>query len=82
MRMQTVRVINHLTWNEVGAFEHAETVSNDSTVIFTEVRDDSGADAEQLPHAANAARSGAEPDAAAARFRYDVRDAPVEVCSF
>lgn len=73
-----VRVLNHITWNESAAFEHAGRVTSDTTVMFTEVRDDSAADAEQLPDAANAA-SAAEPDATAARWRYEVQEAPVEV---
>lgn len=71
-------MLNHITWNECAAFEHAGRVTSDTTVMFTEVRDDSAGDAEQLPHDANAA-SAAEPNAAAARWRYEVQEAPVEV---
>lgn len=74
-----VRVLNHITWNESAAFEHTTSVSADVAVIFAEVRDDSATDAEQLPHAANAADNGADADAAASRWRYEVQETSVEV---
>lgn len=76
--MQAVRVLNHITWNESAAFEHTTSVSADAAVIFAEVRDDSATDAEQLPHAANAADNGADADAAASRWRYEVQETSVE----
>lgn len=56
-------------------------MSGEAAVVFAEVRDDSGADAEQLPRAANAA---AAPDddgqaAAAVRWKYEVQAGTVEV---
>eukprot|EP00892_Ulva_mutabilis_P008080 jgi/Ulvmu1/5644/UM231_0007.1 len=72
-----VRILNHITWRECAAFEHTAEVTSEATVTFTEVRDDSAADAEQFPGAANGADGAA--DAGSARWRYKVQDVPVTV---
>ena len=80
LRVQVVKIVNNLTWNECASFEHSTKVTNTDTVVFVEERDldaDNSDDAEQYNTLNRKAASTAPSEA---RSRYSVADVPVEVC--
>lgn len=70
--MQTVRVLNNVSWKPIAEFEHPSRVTDDMTVIFQEVVDTPGGG---VGPPENDENSGPEPP----RRRYQVCEAPFEV---
>lgn len=82
LRVQVVKVVNNITWNECACFEHSTKVTGPDTVVFVEERDPDAThddDAEQY-NSLNYRPASTAPSEA--RSRYSVADVPIEVRCF
>jgi GTP cyclohydrolase III len=76
--VQVVRVLNNITWKPIAELEHAAKITDDATVAFEEVTDDT-VDPSDAAEQCSAALNAPGSTATAARRKYTICNMPVEV---